>query len=178
MTSIKAIDTKIDRFPTRHESFLVFSACIFPIHFWISIAFLYSFPSLILKANIWQVLGVLAYIFTFALIESISLFVFITLVCILLPYRIIEKHFVYLGTIFAITFSVTALLLNDQIALSKTWIFLAFAILLLVAIVFIRFNLTKSGRINAIAERFTVIASMYIIIDIASLIYITMRQFI
>ena len=178
MNSIKAIDSIIDRFPTRQDSFLVFSVCIFPIHFWISIAFLYNFPSLILKANIWQMLGVLAYMFTFALIESISLFLFIVLISVLLPTRLIGKRFVSLGTIMAIAFSVTALLLNNQLAMEKIWLLLTFLGILLATLIFVNTRATSFKQMDRIAERFSVIALLFIIVDIASVFYITMRQII
>jgi hypothetical protein len=178
MNGIKAIDIMVDRFPTKQESFLVFSVCIFPIHFWISIAFLYNFPSLILKANVWQMLGVLAYMFTFALIESFSLFLFIVLVSVLLPNRFIGKQFVSLGTILAIAFSVTALLLNIQLALERVWLILTFTGILLATLIFINNKSTSYKQMNRIAERFTVTGFLFIIIDIASIFYITMRQFV
>lgn len=178
MLNIKVFDTIIGRFPTRQESFLVFSVCVFSIHFWISIAFLYNFPSLILKANIWQMLGVLAYMFTFALIESFSLFLFIVLISVLLPNRFVGERFVSLGTILAIAFTVTAIILNNQLAVDRIWLILTSSAILLATLIFVNTRDSSYKQMNRIAERFTVSAYLFIIMDIASVFYITMRQLI
>jgi hypothetical protein len=67
MAELRFPDSLIDRLPDKNDAWLVFSACIFAIHMWSTIVFLYNFPSLIPKASIWQIISVLGFALVFAL---------------------------------------------------------------------------------------------------------------
>ena len=168
----------VDRFPSKQELFLVFSACVFPIHFWISLVLLYKFPSLILKANIWQILGVFAYVFVFTLIESVCLFGSLLLISVFLPTRFFRDRFVYRGTALAISIALFAFIINIWILLESEWILTFLTVLLLFLLIYILRRPKESALMNTFAERLTVISALFIFTDMLSLFYIMLRQFI
>jgi hypothetical protein len=168
----------VDRFPSKQELFLVFSACVFPIHFWISLVLLYKFPSLILKANIWQILGVFAYVFVFTLIESVCLFGFLLLISLILPNRFLRDRFVYRGAALAISIALFAFIINIWILLESEWILTFLAVLFLFTLIYILRRPKESTLMNTFAERLTVISALFIFTDMLSLFYIMLRQFI
>ena len=172
MTGIRIFSSIKDRFPNRKEALLVMSACIFPIHFWVTIVFLYNFPSLILKANIWQILGVLAYTLVFALFESLLLFGFLALLAAVLPRRFFKERFVYLGTFLALVIAGFALLVNTQFMQESSWAWIP-VIGLTGAGLFASLRRPVGDiRQTALAERFSLIASLYFILDIFALVFL------
>jgi hypothetical protein len=160
------------RFPTKQEALLVFSACIFPIHIWTTIVFLYNFPSLILKANLWQILGVLAYALVFALFESLLLFGFLVLLAAILPREAFMGRFVPVGTLLALVITGVALLVNTQFMQKNSWAWLP----VLAVIVFGLFaslrRPAEGSPMTLLAERFTLIASLYILLDLLALLFL------
>ncbi|MGW8226960.1 MAG: hypothetical protein ACWGOY_14550 [Anaerolineales bacterium] len=160
------------RFPIKQEALLVSSACIFPIHIWTTIVFLYNFPSLILKANLWQILGVLAYALVFALFESLLLFGFLVLLAAILPRKAFMDRFVPVGTLLALVIPGLALLVNTQFMQENSWVWLP----VLAVIVFGLFaslrHPAEGSSMNLLAERFTLIASLYIFLDLVALLFL------
>lgn len=172
MTGIQIFASIEDRLPSKKEALLVFSACIFPIHIWITIVFLYNFPSLLLKANTWQIIGVLAYALVFALIESLLLFGFLVLLAGVLPRSFFRERFVYLGTLLALVIAVFALLINTQFMQESSWAWIP-VIGVVGAGLFATFRRpVDDSRRTALAERFTPIATLYFILDVLALLFI------
>ena len=172
MTEIHFPETFVNRSPTKQEALLVFSACIFPIHIWITIVFLYNFPSLILKASLWQILGVLAYSLVFALIESLLLFGFLVLLVVILPRKVLRERFVHLGTLLALVIAGLALLVNTQFMQAASWAW----VLVLGAtgvgwFASLRRPVDESLQ-TTLAERLTLIATRHQIQDIMALLFL------
>ena len=166
----------IERFPSRNEQFLVFCACVFPIHFWITLVLLYKFPSLILKANIFQIFGVFAYTYVFTFIESLCLFVILLFFFVFLPIKRFRDHFVHRGTALALSIVLFALIINIWILVESDWV-LFIPGLLLIFIVFYIWRLPKESVVmKSIAERLTVISVLFLFIDMLSLGFIVLRQ--
>jgi len=173
MAGIQIYKPITQRFPSKGNALLVFSACIFPIHTWITIVFLYNFPSLILRANIWQIVGVLAYSLVFALIESTFLFGFLTLLAVLLPHRIFKFRFVQIGTFLALVITGFALLLNTQFMQQSSWVWLPVIGATVVGLFAVLLRPIKKSRTKALAERFMLISSLYFALDLVALLYLT-----
>ena len=151
---------------------LVMSACIFPIHIWITIVYLYNFPSLILKANIWQILGVLAYTLVFAFIESLLLFGFLALAAAFLPRMLFRERFVYMGTLLALIIPGFALLVNTQFMQESSWAWIPVIGLTGAGLIASLRRPVDGARQIALAERFTLISSLYFILDLLSLLFL------
>jgi len=167
-----------ERLPPRHELFLVLAACIFPIHFWISIVLLYKFPSLILKANLWQIMGVFAYTFAFTLIESLLIFGSLVMIAIIFPTKFFRARFVHRGTLIAISIAVSALIINFWVLAENKWIISIIAISFLLLLIYLSQRPKESKLMNSFAERLTVISIIFIFTDMLSVFYIILRQFI
>ena len=151
---------------------LVMSACIFPIHIWVTIVYLYNFPSLILKANIWQILGVLAYTLVFAFIESLLLFGFLALAAAFLPRMLFRERFVYMGTLLALIIPGFALLVNTQFMQESSWAWIPVIGLTGAGLIASLRRPVDGARQIALAERFTLISSLYFILDLLSLLFL------
>lgn len=151
---------------------LVMSACIFPIHIWVTIVYLYNFPSLILKANIWQILGVLAYTLVFAFIESLLLFGFLALAAAFLPRTLFRERFVYMGTLLALIIPGFALLVNTQFMQESSWAWIPVIGLTGAGLIASLRRPVDGARQIALAERFSLISSLYFILDLLSLLFL------
>lgn len=148
------------------------SACIFPIHIWTTIVFLYNFPSLILKANLWQILGVLAYALVFALFESLLLFGFLVLLAAMLPRKAFLQRFVPMGTLLALVISGLALLVNTQFMRENPWGWLPVLAGIVFGLLASLHQPADGSFLSRLAERFTLIASLYILLDLSALLFL------
>jgi len=151
---------------------LVFSACIFPIHIWVTIVFLYNFPSLILKANLLQILGVLSYALVFTLIESLLLFGFLVLLAALVPRKFFREHFVFLGTLLALVIAVLALLVNTQFMQGASWLWVFVLGATGMGLFFALKRPVDVSHQVVLAERFTLIAALYLILDLLAILFL------
>jgi hypothetical protein len=156
----------------KQEALLVCSACITPIHIWTTIVFLYNFPSLILKANLWQILGVLAYALVFALFESLLLFGFLVLLAAILPRKAFMDRFVPLGTLLALAITGLALLVNTQFIHENSWAWLPVLAVIVVGLYASLRRPADNSSMTLLAERFTLIASLYILLDLVALLFL------
>lgn len=148
------------------------SACIFPIHIWTTIVFLYNFPSLILKANLWQILGVLAYALVFALFESLLLFGFLVLLAAMLPRKAFLQRFVPMGTLLALVITGLALLVNTQFMRENPWGWLPVLAGIVFGLLASLHQPADGSFLSRLAERFTLIASLYILLDLSALLFL------
>jgi hypothetical protein len=171
MTEIHYPGSFLDRFPSRHEVLLVFAACIFPIHAWTTIVFLYNFPSLILKANLWQILGVFAYALIFALLESLLLLGVFVLLAVILPTKVFRERFVYLGTILALVIPGLALLANTQFMQDAPWAWLPLLGVTGTGLIASFRRQVDDSRQAALANRFTLIGGLFFCLDMAAMVY-------
>ena len=167
-----------ERMPPKNELFLVLAACIFPIHVWISLVLLYKFPSLILKANIGQILGVFAYTLVFTLFESLLFFGFLILIAVALPAQYFRSRFVHRGTLIALSLAVFALILNFWILADNKLPITIIAIIFFLFIVYVSRYSKKTDLVVSFAERLIVISVIFVIADVLSIFFILFRQLI
>jgi hypothetical protein len=162
-------------FPPWKEIYLVFSVCVFPIHSWAFIIFLYHLPALIKKASKWQVIGVFAYSFSVAFVESILLTFFILLIG-MIPIIFIKERFVFLGTSLALILSSWIILINIQGEMVRNWLIspLLIVIILFFLYTFMRPSQTKKAK--SVAERLTIISSLFVVIDIFCILIVIIRN--
>jgi hypothetical protein len=173
MTATQFSNFAASRFPGKQDAWLVFSACIFPIHIWITIVFLYNFPSLILKANLLQIMSVLSYSLVFALLESLILFGILVLLAAILPKRLFRERFVILGSLLALVIVGLALLLNTRFMQESTWAWIPVLGFTGAGVYATVRRAVDADRENSLAERFTIIAAIYIILDLLALLFLS-----
>jgi hypothetical protein len=95
---------------TRAEYFQLFLICLFPIQAWGLVNLFYSFPSLMLEMTTWQLASVIAYVFTFALFESVVVFALLFLLSLAIPRRFFSARLVATGTALVLCASAAAIL--------------------------------------------------------------------
>ena len=172
MAESQFTDSARERFPNKREAWLVFSVCVFAIHVWSTIVFLYNFPSLILKANIWQIISVLGFALVFAFLESLLLFGFLVLLAAVLPQKLFRERFVYLGARMALGITVFALLLNTQFMQDAAWAWIPVIGLSGAGLFATLRRPLEENRQYALADRFTLTAGLYLLLDVFALLFI------
>jgi hypothetical protein len=131
----------------------------------------------------WDVIGVIAYLQAFALVESIIVFIPLLLLSMVLPLTWFRDKFVALGT--GIVYLSAAwfifALLHDQalrwwgFRLLLPW-FGAYAASLLVLSVLIHRSSRLEALINSFVHRLTVLASTYLLIAFAAVVIVLIRN--
>lgn len=165
-----------NRIPTRKDSFLVFSTCVLFVHSWHTLMFLYAIDHLVLKANTFQIIGVYSYIIIFALLESITLFFIILLLCVLFPQNWFRNRFVYLGSSLAMLLTGFAILSSSYPFQYKSWIVIIYVLLIMIYCIYIIKRPIEKVQSSSLSERASVIAIMYLFIDLVALFIIFLRQ--
>jgi hypothetical protein len=172
MIEIQKRITYADHFPNKQEAWLVFSACIVPLHIWITIVFLYNFPSLVLKANLWQILSVLSFTLVFTLLESLILFGFLVLVAAVMPRRLFRERFVYVGTRVALVIAGFALLVNTRFMQEATWAWVPILGVTGAGLFVLIRRPVDAAKQTALAERLTLMTALYLFLDLLALLFL------
>jgi hypothetical protein len=84
------------RLPKAQEAPLLFAICAFPIFAWSIVQVLQQVPSWILRLNLWDLAGVIAYTQALALLESGMMFLFLLVLSLALPATVLRgRHMVF-----------------------------------------------------------------------------------
>jgi len=177
MIEIQNRNTFSDHFPKKQEVWLVFSACTVPLHIWVTIVFLYNFPSLILKANLWQILSVLSFTLVFTLLESLILFGFLVLVAAVIPRRLFRERFVYVGARLALVIAGFALLVNTWFMQEATWAWVPVLGVTGVGLFVLIRRPVNAAKQTGLAERFTLMTALYLFLDFMALLFLLAGAF-
>jgi hypothetical protein len=86
------------RFPSREDVLYVFGVVALPVFFWSLIVFIYNIPSMVLRLSAWDILGILSYDETYALIETVIVLVFWLVLSAVLPGILLRNKFLALST--------------------------------------------------------------------------------
>ena len=164
------------RFPTKREIYLVFAVCVLPIHLWSIIFTFFDVPSLILRASIWEIIGVFSYVLVFTLLESLIVLLILVIFGILLPNNLIGTRFVALSATFVFITSIWLISLHSQGLFINSWYLVPYILCLIIcfSIVFLYKEIEKS--INSIVNRLAPLSYIYVLFDLAGIIIITIRN--
>ncbi len=172
-----------NRFPSRAETFQVFTACAVPVFVWAIIAYLDAVPGFILRLSIWDIVGTVSYVLAFALLESILYLLPFVILAFILPGRLVREHFGPLGSVLALITAAWAMHLNyDRLyfnTLSEDQIRTGLVLYLLsivVAIVLIIRIKPLERLVRAIMDRATILAYVYVAFALASILIILIRN--
>jgi hypothetical protein len=150
----------------------------FPIHVWTIVNMFIDIPSWLVYMTSWELISAIAYTLTFALIESLLVFIVVLMVGMSMPRRWSGDRFLTIasavlveGALFAIGLHV--LILND---LPKKYAVLGFGFVVFLTILFsLRIpNLVKSVRL--LSDRLSVLTSVYIFFDVLGCIIVLVRN--
>ncbi len=172
------------RFPSRSDMWLTFSSIIFVINVWAIINILRAIPSWILSRTIWEMIGIISYPLTFALIESLLFLAGLILLAVILPKQILRCNFVALGSFSALLGTLGMILAHFYGEELGIWMLRDFGkyLIVLIGIVIVGwvpvyyFNRLKK-TIELIANRLTPLSTVYLALDIIAVMVIVIRNF-
>ena len=87
------------KIPSKKETIHSFTACAFPIYIWAIISLLHEIPALILRLSVWDLVGVIAYTISFALVESGIVFCILLTINFTLPPKFFRDKFIAISTL-------------------------------------------------------------------------------
>jgi hypothetical protein len=177
------------RFPSARETYLLFAACTFPVHIWALLNLFRKVPAYILRLSAQELVGVSAYTLAFALLESLILLIFLIALSATLPSKYFRDRFVAQGAILVLLISswlipvhyqrsiLVALGVNPTqfLALIFLWV-ISFAILLSALSYLIRRSSAVESTIVKFVDRLTVLAGLYLLLDVTSVFTIIIRN--
>jgi len=162
---------------------LAFSTCAVLVNSWALFNLAVTIPSWILQLTVWEILGGISYVLTFALIESLVIFTIILLINFLLPKKYFSDKFFLNSTLLALILLVVAILLQNYFEEIITWnpgviLRVSLFAVLIIVIIFVLVNRVKklNARVYAFVDRALVLGTIYIFIDILGLINVITRN--
>jgi hypothetical protein len=169
-----------NRFPDRRDSTLVFSAAVFAVFTWTVRGFIYQVPSFILYFGVWDVFGILALQFTFALLESAFVAGLFILFGALLPAKWLKTGFGYKGFITVVVAAIAFIYLKGAMTNQPTVqffvttfvvTFLAWLGLILAAHFWNRFQ----RLVLDLADRLSIFLYIYLPLGLLSVVVVMIR---
>lgn len=175
------------RLPSRGELAPVFAILLFLDFSWSLYHMFFVVPSWLYYMNIWDVLGLTAYVLAFSLLESALMLGGILLLGLLFPPRLFREQFVALGSATAGLIGLGAVLVQRSIGLIydlHIWQLLAFppgilaALLLLVWLmaVILRRVPRLARLLNFLAERMQVFIWVYLPLGVIGIVVVIIRN--
>ena len=101
-----------NRLPPRQDLLLVFSGCAFLIHVWAIINMFYIVPAWVLRMNLAQLSGSMAYMLVFALVESLLVWGLLALLAVLLPKAWLRRNFLAQGMSLALVTAIFSMVVH------------------------------------------------------------------
>lgn len=105
----------------------IFSCVIFCVYSWLLLVFFWDLPAFLFYLSAGDIVGYLAYQFTFALGESIFATLFITALVFLIPAKRIKSNAVVVGSLLVFSFAIAALVFKELSEIAK-WLMQTFSI--------------------------------------------------
>jgi hypothetical protein len=163
--------------------FLVFAVCVIPVHVWLVINFLDQARGIAIRVSTWDFLGVIAYILTFALVESLVVFLAILLIAFILPSRIFRSKFVALSSIVILVATgwFVYLQYHDEYIQGRQFVPLAvwgfsFIVVLASSIFLIHRSRKLEKTFFSLAQRLAILSILYIFVDMLGVTIIILRN--
>jgi hypothetical protein len=156
----------------------LFVLTAFPIHVWMIINMLFDVPSWLLYLNTGEILGMVSYSFSFALFETMILYLPLILMGVILPRRWTKDRFVPLASVWLIAATLIAFVL--QLSIEYDWpkqLLLAGILPLLIGVSVFSLRYPKIPLfVRTLALRLTVLTLVYIALDIVGLLIVIVRN--
>jgi hypothetical protein len=166
--------------PSRGDIILVFLVSVFIIHTWSIYSFLHEVPAYVLRLSIWEILGILAYTQAFSLFESTLVLGILVILAFLLPRQLFAEKFVAQSTILVLItggWLILPFYLNQTYqSIATTASLLGYIFFLTLMTLLVRMIPKFEDVLNGIAERLTVLAALFIVFDILSVLIIVYRN--
>jgi hypothetical protein len=177
-------------FASTQDLLLVFSTCAFPIYVWSTLNMLHKVPAWLIQFNAWDLIGIIAYIQVFTLIETIAVFLVLVLLGSVLPRRLLRERFAAQASMMALLSAASVVLahLNNWIppilgqgreilfAMYMGSIGLFYVVSIAVFNVLIRRHRKLEDLICALANRLMALSSIYVIASLLSVVVVIFRN--
>ncbi len=156
----------------------IFVFCAFPIHLWTIVNMLRDVPSWLHYMKTVEIIGSVAYTLTFALFETMIVFVIVLVVGMVLPKRWVPYTFVPLSSVMLIELAIMAGIFQHFILqyLPKRLLLVSFLMILGLTVL----TIPKFSKIavltRSLAERFAVLTVLYVLFDFVGLIIVIARN--
>lgn len=167
------------RLPTHHNTFVLLSLCILATNVSAILRLLHEMPRFLLMLEWTELLGIIAYFGLFALIDGILFWLPLLATSIILPHQWLRANLVVQGFVMIALLSVWLLLKLRWVIRLAGWEFVGATLIVFVgAFVVSRLVvLLDGGRvIEAGIGRLSLLAYLYITIDIVCVLVIVVRQ--
>lgn len=153
------------------------------VNVWAIINILRAIPSWILSRTIWEIVGIISYPLAFALLESIVFLLGLVILAVILPGKLLRDNFVAQGSLASLLATIGMILAHLYGNEFGIWSVRGFGkyILLLIGVILVSWILIYFiKRLNAIietiAKRLPPLSSVYIALDLLSIIVIVVRN--
>lgn len=172
----------------------IFVITVFLVFTWSICIILWDIPALLLKYNISDIVGYIAYQLTFALVESVIITILVTILSFLLPAKLIRNNLSVRGSLFIFTAGlgiaslrllpvISQKMINSFPAISASFINqLVFGLWLFFILVLSFFSI-KAGKsesgsryILKFLERLSTLSGIYVFISICSFVIVIFRN--
>jgi len=174
--------------PTRAEWRLLYATTAIPVHLWAVLLFFYSLPAYLVRMNIWTMLGILAYVLALALLESLLVTAVLAVIALILPHRFFKQYFIPQGVLIILLSTLWlipvhfALINTAQVWLSPSidallptvWLISLVGALLGFSVL-LRRRPGVARFLTDLAERFTILSTVYLGLDLFALMAIILR---
>jgi hypothetical protein len=173
----------LHRLPSARDTRHAYLACLVPIVAWSAVHLLRDgLEGWSRQMRLWDVIGVVAYVQVFALVESVVVFLPLVLLSLALPPSWFRDRFVGLGTGIVYLSAAWFVLAQWNDATLRTWgsrellpWAAAYAASLLLLGVIIHRSPRLDVMIGSFVERVSVLASAYLVLSLAALVIVLIR---
>jgi hypothetical protein len=172
-----------ERLISSDEVLGVLTACVLPIFIWSIIQMMWEIPGWILRMGAWQLIGVIAYVQAFALVESLAIAALLIIIGIILPRRFFRDNIISISAMFIFVTALWAVLAHyseDTIRLWRLKEFLPWIAIYIFTIGIGYYLIQRSEqlakKIRLLVDRGSVLAFFYVFIGILSVVIVIIRN--
>lgn len=172
-----------NRLPSRNEALLIFGTVSFPVFAWANLQVLREMPSWILRMSRGEIVGGLAYVETFALVESLLLFVGLVGLMMFLPADLMDGRRVSAAFIATLAFTLATLTVHFSVEVLRQWGWVGVLggvtafLSLTVGLTFFALRSERMVRLfQAIVERVVLLSFLYTAVGVLGLVVVLVRN--
>jgi hypothetical protein len=176
------LDTYRYKFPKLSEIYKAFIACAFPIFLWSYFNLFFEIPGWYIRLSTWDLIGAIAYIQTFTLIESILILLIMILVVPLLQVRIFRYRFSPVSATIIMITTVWFMIAHYFDVIIFTWSlrrFIPWLIMYFLSII-LYVNMLRYERIERIVSKFidriSILTMFYVTAGTLSIFIVIIRN--
>lgn len=172
-----------ERFPSRREMLAIFGLVSFPIFLWANLQVFREMPSWLLRLTTGELVGVMAYVEAFALVESAAFFVGMLTVMALLHGRWLEGHRMVFSLVVTLMVSLAAVVVHYMDESLRQWGLLGIAVptgaMILGAAPLLYFTMRTekwSRAIQEVVDRVILLSLLYTSLGLIGLLIVVVRN--